>query len=623
MFDRTTRGKSDMTDSPSQQQPKDEPGQEVVSGVTTVPTSSAENVPGAPATIPALAASDESTERRAALIRGYEILEELGRGSMGVVYKAHQICLKRTVALKMILTGAHASEQQLARFRREGEAVARLQHPNIVQIYEVGEQDGCPYFSLEFVDGGSLAQRLEDTPQPILWSAQLVETLARAAHAAHEHGVIHRDLKPGNILLTSAGVAKITDFGLAKLLEDDADQTKTGTIQGTPSYMAPEQAGGPAKALGPPADVYALGAILYELLTGRPPFRAETVLETLRQLRERDPDPPRAFNADVPRDLQTICLKALAKEPRQRYPSARALAEDLARFVNGQPIQARPVSRLERCWRWCRRNPGMTSLATAAVALLVAVAVLLAGKIKPPGNTPPDDSLRRVQAAGKVVIATDPTYPPMEFRQDGRFRGFGIDLARHLADNLGVQAEFVPVDWNWPKLVRRLNAHQFDLLISTITVTEDRKHDVDFVEYCRLSLVMVGKQGMAVRNEKDLAGKVVAVQRDTTAYELAFDLEQKGIAIKQISALPGASDPFEKVQQGQADVTFAHEPVARYFANKDGRLAIMGPGAHAPDPVGIAFCKQDKQLQNAVAQVIDKMKEDGTLAAIAKRWYGQ
>jgi ABC-type amino acid transport substrate-binding protein len=542
---------------------------------------------------------------------------------MGVVYKAHQIRLKRIVALKMILAGAHASEQQLARFRREGEAVARLQHPNIVQIHEVGEQEGCPYFSLEFVDGGSLAQRLAGTPQPIRWAAQLVETLARAAHAAHQHGVIHRDLKPGNILLTSEGIAKITDFGLAKRLEDDADQTKTGTVLGTPSYMAPEQAGGQAKAVGPPADVYALGAILYELVTGRPPFRAETPLETLRQLLEREPDRPRALNPDVPRDLETICLKALAKEPRQRYPSAAALAEDLARFVNGQPIQARPVSRLERCWRWCRRNPGVASLTTAAGALLVAVAVLLAGFIKPRLSTPPDDSLRRVQRAGKLVIATDPTYPPMEFRQAGSLQGFGIDLGRHLARHLGVQAEFVPVDWDWPNLVNRLDAHEFDLLISTVTVTEDRKQQVDFVEYWRLPLVAIGKQGMAVQNEKALAGKVVAVQADTTAHRLVVGLKRKGIAIKQISTFSGATEPFEAVQQGQAEVTFAHEPVARYFANKDARLAIMGPVADAPDPIGIAFCKQDRQLQTAVAEGIAIMTEHGTLAGMAKHWWGQ
>jgi tRNA A-37 threonylcarbamoyl transferase component Bud32/tetratricopeptide (TPR) repeat protein len=306
------------------------------------------------------------TERVA--VAGYEILSELGRGGMGVVYQARQVKLNRVVALKMILSGAHASEADLARFRTEAEAVARLQHPNIVQIHEVGEQNGLPFFSLEFCAGGSLEKQLSGTPLPARQAAALVETLARAMQAAHEKGVIHRDLKPANVLLAEDGTPKITDFGLAKKL-DEAGQTASGAIMGTPSYMAPEQAGGVTGALGPRCDVYALGAILYECLTGRPPYRAATAMDTLIQVLHQEPAAPRSLNPALPGDLETICLKCLEKSPASRYVSALQLADDLARFGEGKPIQARPVGPAERARKWVRRRP-------VVAALLVAVAVL-------------------------------------------------------------------------------------------------------------------------------------------------------------------------------------------------------------------------------------------------------
>ncbi|HEV3259344.1 MAG TPA: protein kinase [Gemmataceae bacterium] len=322
-------------------------------------------------------------------VTGYEIYGELGRGGMGIVYKARQLKAERLVALKMILAGAHAGAQDLARFRTEAQAVARLQHPNIVQVYEVGEQDGLPFFSLEFVEGGSLAARLDGTPWPARKAAALVETLARAVHAAHAKGIVHRDLKPGNVLLTADGQPKVTDFGLAKRL-DRAGQTQTGAIMGTPSYMAPEQAGGfsrdpqgSAGGIGPAADVYALGAILYELLTGRPPFRAETRLDTVLQVVSQEPVPPRQLQPKTPADLETVCLKCLQKDPARRYTAAAALAEDLGRFLAGRPVLARPVGRGERLWRWCRRNPalattaGLALLATAGALVILAVAVVL------------------------------------------------------------------------------------------------------------------------------------------------------------------------------------------------------------------------------------------------------
>jgi serine/threonine protein kinase len=309
-------------------------------------------------------------------VADYEILEETGRGGMGVVYRARQLSLNRIVALKMILSGAQASPHELARFHVEAEAMASLQHPNIVQLYEAGEHDGCPYFTLEFVEGGSLNEKLLGTPQPPREAGRLVETLARAMHTAHQRGIVHRDLKPANILLTADGVPKITDFGLAKRLEQN-QQTQTGSIVGTPSYMAPEQALGNIREIGPLADVYALGVILYELLTGKPPFRGATALDTLQQVKNNEPVPPASVQAGVPSDLSTICLKCLEKDPHKRYASAEALAEDLRRFLAHEPIQARPVSTWERTLKWVKRRPAAAAL--IGVSALALVSLLVGG----------------------------------------------------------------------------------------------------------------------------------------------------------------------------------------------------------------------------------------------------
>jgi tetratricopeptide (TPR) repeat protein/tRNA A-37 threonylcarbamoyl transferase component Bud32 len=311
-------------------------------------------------------------------VAGYEILGVLGRGGMGVVYKARQVKLNRVVALKMVLAGAHAGALQLARFFTEAEAVARLQHPNIVQIYEVGEHEGLPFFSLEYADGGSLSAKIDGKPQPPREAARTVEQLAQAMAAAHAHNIIHRDLKPANVLLNSDGLPKITDFGLAKRLEEDSSQTKSGTLMGTPSYMPPEQARGESRHIGPLADLYSLGAVLYELITGRPPFRGTTMMETLEQVRKQEPVPPTRLQPKCPRDLETITLKCLQKEPQKRYASCQALADDLHSFLTGMPIKARPVGAVERAWRWCRRNPRIAALSSAVGVLVATVIVALA-----------------------------------------------------------------------------------------------------------------------------------------------------------------------------------------------------------------------------------------------------
>jgi serine/threonine-protein kinase len=310
-------------------------------------------------------------------VPGYEVEAVLGHGGMGVVYLARHLRLGRLVALKMALAGSSVGPNERERFRREAEAVAALRHPNVVQVYDIGDADGRPYFTMELMEGGSLARKLSGTPQPVQQAAALLATLAGAVQAAHEAGVVHRDLKPGNVLLTAEGTPRVADFGLARRLDADERLTLSGAIIGTPSYMAPEQARGDRGAVGPRTDVYALGAILYECLTGRPPFHAGTAAATLQQVVAHEPVAPRRLNPSVPRDLETVCLKCLHKQPERRYASAAALADDLRRFREGLPIQARPVGWGERFWRWGRHKPAAAALVAGSV--LVALALIGGG----------------------------------------------------------------------------------------------------------------------------------------------------------------------------------------------------------------------------------------------------
>jgi WD40 repeat protein len=300
----------------------------------------------------------------------YELLDEIARGGMGVVYRARQVSLNRIVAVKMLLFGEFSSDDFVRRFRIEAEAAARLQHPNIVAIHEIGEHNGQPYYSMDYVDGQNLAELTGGKALPVRVAASYLKTIAAAVQFAHDRGTLHRDLKPSNVIIDIFNQPRLTDFGLAKQLGESRKETATGQVLGSPGYMPPEQAGGRQRIIGTPADVYSMGAILYHLLTGRPPFMAETMVDTLIEVIKSEPVAPRLLNPSVPRDLETICFKCLEKNPVARYATAQELAEDLDLFLRGEPIRARAVSRAEKAWRWCRRQPALAAL----IVVLIAVA---------------------------------------------------------------------------------------------------------------------------------------------------------------------------------------------------------------------------------------------------------
>jgi formylglycine-generating enzyme required for sulfatase activity len=419
-----------------------------------------DEVPSLPG--PARASPGAVGGERPAGVPGYEVQGELGRGGMGVVCKALQLGLNRPCALKMILSGGYASQADLARFRTEAEAIARLQHPNIVTVYEIGEHEGKPFFSLEYCAGGSLDRKLAGTPLESREAATLVRTLAQALQAAHQANVIHRDLKPSNVLLAEDGTPKVSDFGLARKL-DEAGQTQTGAVLGTPSYMAPEQASG-KKDVGPAADVYALGAILYECLTGRPPFKAATTYETILQVMSDEPVPPRQLNPRLSVDLETIVLKCLHKQPGKRYGRAADLADDLGRWLAGEPIVARPIGALERVVKWVRRRPE-AALAVGTGLLAVLVVAVLAG------------------VAGVQWRAAAAAVDRLEAEQKQKA------LAQ-----LGALCEATPAAV--PAILADLQAHQEDILPNARALWLERTDD----KRMRLALLLLPAEPQAVRD---------------------------------------------------------------------------------------------------------------------------
>jgi serine/threonine-protein kinase len=337
-------------------------------------------------------------------VPGYEVLAVLGHGGMGVVYQARQLGFNRLVALKMIRAGAAAEPGDRARFRIEAEAVARLRHPNIVQVFDIGEVAGCPYFSMEHLDGGSLARQAEAEPLPPRRAAEVVEALGRAMQHAHEADVVHRDLKPSNVLLDSDGTPKVADFGLARLLDADITRTASEVILGTACYMSPEQASGAGCVVGPAVDIYGLGAILYDLLTGRPPIERGSWATMLERVRTQEPIEPRRLRPEIDRDLESVCLKCLRKDPARRYASAQELADDLRRFLDGKPTVARPLGRVGRIGRWARRHPF-----TTAAALLLALAVAAVPFVvhyRDPERVP-KDNLTRLERHQSVSLLGD------------------------------------------------------------------------------------------------------------------------------------------------------------------------------------------------------------------------
>jgi WD40 repeat protein/tRNA A-37 threonylcarbamoyl transferase component Bud32 len=388
---------------------------------------------------PSVPVTADGAERGVPVVDGYEMLGILGRGGMGVVYKARHVRLGRIVALKMVLSGVHANAEALARFRAEAQAVARLQHPNIVQIHEVGDAGGLPFFALEFLPS-TLAARLNGTPWPARPAAHLVETLARAIHHAHRSGIIHRDLKPENVLLAADSTPKISDFGLAKRLDGEG-QTQTGAVLGTPSYMAPEQAAGKSREVGPAADVYALGAILFELLTGRPPFKAATPMDTILQVMNDEPVPPARLQPRTPRDLETICLKCLEKKPARRYDSAELLADDLRRFLADEPILARPTPLRQRLVKWTRRRPALA--AVALVSLLAVLSLFVAGLYYNAELQSALHDVRDAQAETELqrLAATQAHTEAEAFREAARQEQLHGEKIRHAAEALKAQAD--------------------------------------------------------------------------------------------------------------------------------------------------------------------------------------
>jgi serine/threonine-protein kinase len=479
-------------------------------------------------------------------VAGYDVQGVLGSGGVGIVYRAWHRRLNRPVALKMLLAGPYAQPQELERFLREAEAVASLRHPNVVQVHDVGDAGGRPYFTMELVEGGSLGAKIAGVPQAVSWAAAVVRTLAEAVQAAHQSGIVHRDLKPGNVLLTTDGVPKVTDFGLARRLEGGGGLTLTGLPLGTPSYMAPEQARGDKGAIGPATDVYALGAILYECLTGRPPFRGETQAATLLQVQADEPVPPARLNRQVPRDLETICLKCLQKAPSQRYASAAALADDLRRFEKSEPIAARPAGALERVAKWVRRRPAAAAIVAAALLMFVGISVAAVWYIG-------DRARQRAEAQGRGQVA-NAALDDAERHLKG--------LRAKLDDPLAVRELLSDID-HWESMVDQAR--------------QDWKR----------AAAAVGNEALVGEETRDRIQAVeAAVAREQAAYDLARDLDK--IAVEAF---------------GSFDQRFARQRTA--VAEYERFFSQQGLDVHQPGTAWFASAIRSSPIRFALIAALD------------------
>jgi TolB-like protein/Tfp pilus assembly protein PilF/tRNA A-37 threonylcarbamoyl transferase component Bud32 len=527
----------------------------------------------------------------------YELLEQIGRGGQGIVFRAHQKSLNRTVALKVINLGQWANKAHLKRFRREAEAAARLEHPCIVPIYEVGERDGSCYFSMKFVEGGQLDAVAKRKPMPPRRAAELIAKVARTVHYAHEHGILHRDIKPGNILLDQKGEPHLTDFGLARLVESESTVTRTMEVLGTPSYMAPEQAVGNNAAISSVTDVYGLGAVLYQLLTGQPPFAGGTTYETIRLLCDTEPRQPRLLNPKIDRDLSTICLKSLEKDPKRRYASALALAEDLERWLKHQPIRARHTGVFTRGRKWVRRNPTISIMATMLLALAAPLGVVIwkSEFVRQPVTTGiavlpfenlgeqkenaafvdglQDDILTKLAKIGDLKVISRTSV--MDYRGKRNLRQIGNDLrVSHVLEGSVRKAG----------THLRLNAQLIDTRTDTHVWAEQYDRDLNDLFAVQTEIA----QTIAERlNAKVTSAEKLAIEEKPTADLVAFDLYARANNhIWGITGGGGREDTLQVVdllnQAVALDPSFfkaycllarAHDELYSFVDHTPGRLA--------------------------------------------------
>ncbi len=513
-------------------------------------------------------------------VQGYELLAVLGRGGMGVVYKARHLSLNRVVALKMVLAGEHASPESCVRFLGEAEVVAGLHHPNIVQIHEFGNHEGLPYFTLEYLEGGTLDRRLGGTPLPAKDAARTVEVLARAVHHAHRHGVVHRDLKPGNVLYDEDGTPKVTDFGLAKRVEGGSGLTQSGNVLGTPSYMAPEQASGDNKNVGPRSDVYALGAILYECLTGRPPFKAETPVDTIMQLLDHEPPSPSRLNPNCPRDLETISLKCLQKEAAKRYGSAEELADDLKRYQDGEAIRARPVPARERLARWVRKRPAAAALLAVTAASLAAFLAVgwwynlhlkeALGDAEAQHRLADDRLQEAVAEHARFVAEAAEVERQRQIVVDNLDKRFDVidDILNHVDGRLAQMANMRPVRVEFLNEVMKLSQQ----------LLKDRPDDPRFRRQAGRvfrglgELAGAGRDGEEpFRQAAEVQGRLVKDFPDDVGYKMDLTL-----TLSRLGTLYARSRKFDAALRAYDDALALQDPLNERFPDKPDHLERCG-----------------------------------------------